>query len=278
MPRSKELLWELSDVFWARIEPLLPQERPKTQPRGRGRGKGGRARRKVGGRPRVPARRVFAGILYILRTECQWEAVPRGYASDSTRLLWFQRWERAGVFRRLWQAGLAGYDELEGIAWRWQAVDGALTKAPLGRRGDRAESARPGKKGPSATSWWTRLASRPPWSSAGPTSMIPAAARRPRPRPGARHTSVWTRATTTLSPRPRSPRTGMWPTLHREGRRPRSVATPPGSAPAAGSSKPATPGSIAFASSWSGSRRRTAITSPCSNLRAPSSAGATQGF
>ncbi len=132
MPSAKEPPWELSDALWARIEPLLPKERPKTRRRGRGRGKGGRARRKVGGRPRVPARRVFAGILYILRTGCQWKAVPRVYASGSTCHLWFQRWERAGVFRRLWRAGLAEYDALEGIAWRWQAADGALTKAPLG--------------------------------------------------------------------------------------------------------------------------------------------------
>ena len=37
----------------------------------------------------------------------------------------------AGVFRALWQAGMAEYDEMEGIAWRWQSIDGALVKAPL---------------------------------------------------------------------------------------------------------------------------------------------------
>jgi hypothetical protein len=37
------------------------------------------------------------------------------------------------VFRALWQAGLAEYDDLEGIAWRWQSIDGALLKAPLAR-------------------------------------------------------------------------------------------------------------------------------------------------
>jgi hypothetical protein len=26
---------------------------------------------------------------------------------------------------------LAEYDEMEGIAWDWQSVDGAMTKAPL---------------------------------------------------------------------------------------------------------------------------------------------------
>jgi hypothetical protein len=27
-------------------------------------------------------------------------------------------------------AGLAEYDEMEGIAWRWQSIDGALLKCP----------------------------------------------------------------------------------------------------------------------------------------------------
>ena len=33
----------------------------------------------------------------------------------------------------MWRAGLLEYDELEGIEWEWQAIDGAMTKAPLGR-------------------------------------------------------------------------------------------------------------------------------------------------
>lgn len=123
--RAREASWEVSEALWERVEPLLPKAVLKT----RGRGK---ARRKVGGRPPVPARRVFAGILYVLRTGCQWKAVPATFASGSTIHRRFQDWERQGVFARLWRAGLAEYDELEGIAWRWQAVDGSLTKAPLG--------------------------------------------------------------------------------------------------------------------------------------------------
>jgi len=44
-----------------------------------------------------------------------------------------RQWEQKGFFLRLWQAGLQEYDELEGIQWEWQAVDGAMTKAPLGK-------------------------------------------------------------------------------------------------------------------------------------------------
>ena len=31
----------------------------------------------------------------------------------------------------MWKSGLAEYDDLEGIAWRWQSIDGATMKAPL---------------------------------------------------------------------------------------------------------------------------------------------------
>jgi len=34
---------------------------------------------------------------------------------------------------RLWQAGLAEYDGMQGIAWEWQSIDGAMGKAPLAR-------------------------------------------------------------------------------------------------------------------------------------------------
>ena len=42
----------------------------------------------------------------------------------------FLEWEAAGFFEALWQAGLAEYDDMAGIAWRWQSVDGAIMKAP----------------------------------------------------------------------------------------------------------------------------------------------------
>src|SRR5712692_9764555 len=118
--------WELSDSLWVRIEPLLP----KVKSRYRGRGK---QRKNVGGRPIAERRKVLSGILYVLRTGCQWNALPKAtYGSGKTAHSYFQKWTRAGVFRRMWQAGLVEYDELKGIAWKWQAADGAMTKAPLG--------------------------------------------------------------------------------------------------------------------------------------------------
>jgi len=118
--------WELSDSLWARIEPLLP--RASSRYRGRG-----QQRKNIGGRPAADRRKVMSGILYVLRTGCQWNALPQAtYGSGKTAHRYFQRWVRAGVFRRMWAAGLSEYDELKGIAWKWQAADGVMTKAPLG--------------------------------------------------------------------------------------------------------------------------------------------------
>jgi putative transposase len=43
-----------------------------------------------------------------------------------------QEWRAAQVFERRWPAGLLTCDPLNGLAWAWPAMDGALTKAPLG--------------------------------------------------------------------------------------------------------------------------------------------------
>ena len=117
--------WELSDSFWERIKPLLPK--PKSRYRNRG-----QRRINVGGRPPADARTTMAGILYILRTGCQWNAAPKEYGSGKTLHRYFQYWSKCGVFKKMWRAGLTEYDELQGLEWKWQAADGAITKAPLG--------------------------------------------------------------------------------------------------------------------------------------------------
>ena len=61
------------------------------------------------------------------------ERAAREMGASSTVHDRYQEWERAGFFEELWRVGLAEYDDLEGIEWEWQALDGAMTKAPLGR-------------------------------------------------------------------------------------------------------------------------------------------------
>ena len=121
MPQIKS--WTVSDSFWAKVEPLVPVV---TRPDGR------QYRRRPGaGRKPMPPRQVFSAIVYVLRTGCQWKALPREFGSSSAVHLHFQKWQQAGFFLRLWRAGLAEYDEMEAIAWNWQSIDGAMHKAPL---------------------------------------------------------------------------------------------------------------------------------------------------
>jgi hypothetical protein len=44
----------------------------------------------------------------------------------------FQEWTAAGVFLASWTHGLVESEALQGIDWEWLAMDGAMTKAPLG--------------------------------------------------------------------------------------------------------------------------------------------------
>ena len=79
----------------------------------------------------MPARKALEGIFYVLRTGCQWKALPREYGSGSTVHRRFQEWSAAGFFEKIWSKGLEQYDELEGIGWEWQSLDGSMIKAPL---------------------------------------------------------------------------------------------------------------------------------------------------
>ena len=63
--------------------------------------------------------------------EVQWNAIPERFGSSSSVHRYFLEWSRGGVFEAMWAAGLAEYDEMEGIGWAWQSMDGAMTKAPL---------------------------------------------------------------------------------------------------------------------------------------------------
>lgn len=89
-------------------------------------------RKAGGGKKHMEHRQVFEAILYVLRTGCQWKALPKErFGSPSAIHTHFMRWMKSGFFLSLWRAGLAEYDEMEGIAWRWQSIDGSMTKAPL---------------------------------------------------------------------------------------------------------------------------------------------------
>jgi len=120
MANAPKQLFSIPDELWEKIQPLLPEEPPKPK----------------GGRPRMDDRQAMTAIFYVLRTGIQWKALPRQMGAASTVHDRFQYWQEQGVFKRMWEAGLQAYDEAKGIEWTWQAVDGAMTKAPLGEKKD----------------------------------------------------------------------------------------------------------------------------------------------
>ena len=55
---------------------------------------------KTVGRPIVKYRLVLDGVLYVLRTRCQWKMLPKEYGSSSTCHRRFQEWNILGVFKK----------------------------------------------------------------------------------------------------------------------------------------------------------------------------------
>ena len=76
------------------------------------------------------ARRIFSAMVYVLRTGGQGKALPKEFGGASAIHKHFQHWHRAGFFLALWRSRLPEYDDVEGIAWDWQSIDGALVIAP----------------------------------------------------------------------------------------------------------------------------------------------------
>ena len=116
--------WRIPDGLWKCMSSLLPKYR----------------RSPKGGRPRNDLRQIANGIYYVLRTGCQWKAVPSEFGSGSTLHRYFQEWASLGLFRKSWASCLRRYDKRRCIQWAWQSVDCSTAKAPLGGEKNRAKS------------------------------------------------------------------------------------------------------------------------------------------
>jgi transposase len=66
--KNVSTITKISDELWNMICNLLPEEK----------------RNNTIGRPAVPFRKIMNGILYILRTGCQWKMLPKEFGSGST--------------------------------------------------------------------------------------------------------------------------------------------------------------------------------------------------
>jgi putative transposase len=109
-------IWEIPEDVWPMIQTILDEHYPA----------------KPKGHRRVNLRRVLNGIIFRLRTGCQWNRLPEAFGDDSTIHRHFQRWCQLGIFARLWAALVEACQELHGVDWQWQAADTAMGKARMG--------------------------------------------------------------------------------------------------------------------------------------------------
>jgi len=105
----------IPDDIWNEIKNILPDEKPEN----------------TIGRPIIPYRKVFDGIMFILRTGSR-KMLPKEYGSGSTCHRRFQEWRQSGIFDKLWIRLLKIYDHKRGIKWNWQSLDSISVKSPLG--------------------------------------------------------------------------------------------------------------------------------------------------
>ena len=109
-------IWEVSDELWNCIQPILEELDPISHT----------------GRPRIDQRAALNGIIYQMRSGCQWNHLPRQFGDDASVHRTFQRWVQKGVLERLWASLVEDCGELGSVEWRWQSADGAMGKARFG--------------------------------------------------------------------------------------------------------------------------------------------------
>jgi transposase len=101
---------ELTDEQWARLQPLLPPQKPKT------------------GRPARDCRIILSGILWIDRTGATWRDLPERYGPWQTVASRFYRWRKLGIWQRLLQTLQRQADERGELDWDKHYVDSTIVR------------------------------------------------------------------------------------------------------------------------------------------------------
>ena len=114
--RPLETIWEIPDDLWEKIQAVLFAADPP----------------KSTGRRRADQRQMLNGIIFRMRSGCQWNHLPKELGSDSTIHRTLQRWVSRSVFVQVWAILMEECDDLGGVQWEWQAADGAMGKARFG--------------------------------------------------------------------------------------------------------------------------------------------------
>jgi len=84
--RRLATIWHVPDQWWERIGLVIRALDPPAST----------------GRPRADARRILDGVIFRLRTGCQWNKLPEEFGDDSTIHRTFQRWLKRGLLDAVW--------------------------------------------------------------------------------------------------------------------------------------------------------------------------------
>jgi len=109
-------IWEVNDELWRIIQDILDEYDPPAST----------------GRPRTGQREALNGIIYQMRSGCQWNQLPKQFGDDSSVHRALQRWVLKDVFHHIWALLIENCEDLDGLDWQWQSADGAMGKARFG--------------------------------------------------------------------------------------------------------------------------------------------------
>ena len=108
---------DLTEEQWKKVEKFIPKDPVREDGRGR---------------PWSERRRVFNGILWILRTGAPWQDLPARYGAYQTVHRRFQAWCKAGVIEAVLQGLARDLDRRGGIDLSECFLDGSFCAAKKG--------------------------------------------------------------------------------------------------------------------------------------------------
>ena len=115
--KELDTIWECPDDLWKNV--IVPVIEALDPP-------------KHTGRKRVDLRKALDGILYQMRSGCQWNHLPKQFGDDSSVHRTLQRWVEKGVLTEIWSVLVGHCDGLGDVDWTWQSADGFMGKARKG--------------------------------------------------------------------------------------------------------------------------------------------------
>jgi transposase len=134
---------DLTDEQWARLEPLLPPQKPRV------------------GKPAKAHRQILNGILWKLRTGAPWRDMPERYGPWSTVHSRFRRWRQAGIWDGILAALQQQGDAAGALDWQLHFVDGSVVRAHQHAAGAKGGTLQPRPWAAAGAAWAPRCISGP---------------------------------------------------------------------------------------------------------------------